>query len=64
MAGFMNGLGERAVEAEQLDSIHTQHTGLKPPGAMRDQIEISVDFDNSLDEMFDGEIEPAMFTKP
>ena len=59
MGGFMKGLGELNAEAEQLDSIHAQHTGLKSPGAMRDQIELSAYFDASLDELFDGAIQPA-----
>lgn len=48
----------------QLVPINAQRTGLKPPGAMRDQIQIGADFDASLDELFDGAIEPARCTQP
>ena len=64
MAGFMSVLGNSNAEAEQLDLINAQPTGLKPTGAMGDQILISVDFDASLDEIFVGEIQPAMFSQP
>ena len=60
----MNGLDKIGAEMEQLDPIRAQHTGLKPPGAMRDQIEVSADFDASLDELFDGAIEPARCNQP
>ncbi len=62
MGGFMSGLARINPDAEQLDPINAQHTGVKPPGAMRDQIEISADFDASIAEIFDGKLEPAMFT--
>ena len=52
----MNVLGERAVEADLLDPINAQHSGLKPPWAMRFQIQFSIGFDAPLDEMFDGEL--------
>ena len=39
--------------------IHTHSKGLKPPGAMRDQISIRDDFDLSLDDLFDGSLEPS-----
>ena len=42
----------------QLVPIDGQHKGLKPPGAMRDQIRISEDFDAPLDSLFDAAIEP------
>ena len=42
----------------QLVPINGQHKGLKPPGAMRDQIRISEDFDAPLDSLFDAAIEP------
>jgi hypothetical protein len=60
----MSGLVDSNAEAEQLDQTHAQHTRLKTPGAMQDQIQIAADFDASLDELFDGELAPAMFTKP
>jgi hypothetical protein len=60
----MNVLGKSGAQEEQLVLINPQPTGLNPPGAMLDQILISADFDASLDEMFAGELEPAMFTKP
>jgi prevent-host-death family protein len=48
----------------QLVPIKAQHTGLKPPGAMRDQSQISADFDASLDELFAGAIQPARCPQP
>ena len=42
----------------QLVPINGQRKGLKPPGAMRDQIRISEDFDVPLDSLFDAAIEP------
>ena len=60
----MNGSDKLGAEKEQLDLINAQPTGLKPPGAMRDQIEISADFDASIVEVFDGKLKPAMFTRP
>ncbi len=60
----MNGLDKIGAEIEQLDPIRAQHTGLKPPGAMRDQIELSADFDASLDELFDGAVQPARCNQP
>ncbi len=60
----MNGLARTNPDAEQLDPINAHQTRLKPPGAMREQIQISADFGASLDELFDGELEPAIFTKP
>ena len=53
MDGFMKGLGNSNAEAEQLDQTHAQQTRLKFPGAMQDQIQISADFDASLDELFE-----------
>jgi hypothetical protein len=46
----MNGLDKIGAEAAQLVSINAQaqRTGLKPPGAMRYQIQISSGFDASL----------------
>ncbi len=64
MGGSMNGLDKIGAEIEQLDPIRAQHTGLKPPGAMRDQIELSADFDASLDELFDGAVQPARCNQP
>ena len=42
----------------QLIPINGQRKGLKPPGAMRDQIRISEDFDAPLDSLFEAAIEP------
>ena len=42
----------------QLVPINGQRRGLKPPGAMRDQIRIDEDFDAPLDSLFDAAIEP------
>ncbi len=42
----------------QLVPIDGQRKGLKPPGAMRDQISIGEDFDAPLDSLFDAAIEP------
>ena len=42
----------------QLVPIDGQRKGLKPPGAMRDQISIGEDFDTPLDSLFDAAIEP------
>ena len=42
----------------QLVPIDEQCKGLKPPGAMRDQIRIGADFDAPLDLLFDAAIEP------
>jgi hypothetical protein len=55
----MNGLARTNPDAEQLDPINAQHTGVKPPGAMRDQIEIAAHCDASLDELFHGPIQLA-----
>jgi len=41
----------------QLIPINGQRKGLKPPGAMRDQIRISEDFVAPLDSLFDAAIE-------
>lgn len=60
----MNGLDKLNMEMEQLDPIHAQRTGLKPPGAMRDQIQIGADFDASIAEVCDGKLKLAMFTRP
>ena len=42
----------------QLIPINGQRKGLKPPGAMRDQIRIDEDFDAPFDSLFDAAIEP------
>ena len=42
----------------QLVPIDAQHEGLKPPGAMREQIRIGADFDAPLDLLLDAAIEP------
>ena len=60
----MNGLDKIGAEMEQLDPIRAQHTGLKPPGAMGDQIDLSADFDASLDELFDGAVQPVRCNQP
>ena len=44
------------IEAGEL--INANRKGLKPPGAMRDRISISDDFDLPLDGLFDGRLEP------
>ncbi len=61
MGGFMNGLGKLNIntEAERWDPLNGQHIGLKPPGAMREQIQISADFGASLGELFHGAIRLA-----
>ena len=43
----------------QLVPINAPSKGLKPPGAMRDRISISDDFDLPLDGLFDGKLEPS-----
>ena len=43
----------------QLVPINTHPKGIKPPGAMRDQISIRDDFDLPLDGLFDGSLEPS-----
>ena len=43
----------------QLVPINAHSKGLKPPGAMRDQISISDDFNLPLDGLFDGSLEPS-----
>ena len=43
----------------QLVPINAQPKGIKPPGAMRDQISIGDDFDLPLDGVFDGSLEPS-----
>ena len=48
----------------QLVPINAQRTGLKPPGAMRNQIQIGADFDASIAEVCDGKLKLAMFTRP
>ena len=64
MAGFMSVLGNSNAEAEPLDLINVQPTGLKPsPGRCGIKIIISAGFDASMDVLFDRELEPAMFTR-
>ena len=48
----------------QLVPIHTNPKGLKPPGAMRDQIIIGDDFDLPLDGLFDSSLEPSEPEQP
>ena len=43
----------------QLVPINAHPKGIKPPGAMRDQISIRDDFDLPLDGLFDGDLEPS-----
>ena len=43
----------------QLVPINAHPKGIKPPGAMRDQISIGDDFDLPLDGLFDGDLEPS-----
>ena len=43
----------------QLVPINAHPKGIKPPGAMRDQISIGDDFDLALDGLFDGRLEPS-----
>lgn len=43
----------------QLVPINAHPKGIKPPGAMRDQISIGNDFDLPLDGLFDGSLEPS-----
>ena len=43
----------------QLVPINAHSKGLKPHGAMRDQIIIGDDFDLPLDGLFDGSLEPS-----
>ena len=50
------------VEAGEL--INARPKGLKPPGAMRDQIIIGDDFDLPLDGLFDGSLEPSEREQP
>ena len=48
----------------QLVPINANPKGLKPPGAMRDQIIIGDDFDLPLDGLFDGSLEPSEREQP
>ena len=43
----------------QLVPINAHPKGIKPPGAMRDEISIRDDFDLPLDGLFDGSLEPS-----
>ena len=43
----------------QLVPINAHPKGIKPPGAMRDQISIGDDFDLPLDGLLDGSLEPS-----
>lgn len=45
--------------AAQLVPINPSPKGIKPPGAMRDQISIGDDFDLPLDGLFDVRLEPS-----
>ena len=46
-------------QVEAGEPIHANRKGLKPPGAMRDQIIIGDDFDLPLDGLFDRRLEPS-----
>tara|TARA_B100002051_G_scaffold139961_2_gene132942 strand:+ start:381 stop:635 length:255 start_codon:yes stop_codon:yes gene_type:complete len=48
----------------QLVPINAHPKGLKPPGAMRDQISIGDDFDLPLNRLFDGDLEPSSTEQP
>ena len=48
----------------QLVPINAHPKGIKPPGAMRDQISIGDDFDLPLDGVFDGSLEPSCPEQP
>ena len=48
----------------QLVPINAHPKGIKPPGAMRDQISIRDDFDLPLDGLFDGSLEPSAPEQP
>jgi prevent-host-death family protein len=48
----------------QLVPINTHPKGIKPPGGMRDQINIGDDFDLPLDGLFDGRLEPSAPEQP
>ena len=50
------------VEAGEL--INARPKGLKPPGAMRDRISISDDFDLPLDGLFHGSHKPGAAGHP
>ena len=50
--------------AAQLVPINPSPKGIKPPGAMRDQISIGDDFDLPLDGLFDGSLEPSRPAEP
>ena len=48
----------------QLVPINANPKGLKPPGAMRDQISVGDDFDLPLEGLFDGSLEPSGRDQP
>ena len=52
-------LSKLLQQVEAGEPIHANRKGLKPPGAMRDQISISDDFDLPLDGLFAGSLEPS-----
>ena len=58
-AGETIAIARAGKPSAQLVPIHTNPKGLKPPGAMRDQIIIGDDFDLPLDGLFDGSLEPS-----
>ena len=48
----------------QLVPINAHPKGIKPPGAMRDQISIGDDFDLPLDGLFESSLEPSRPAEP
>ena len=57
-------LSKRLQQVEAGELINARPKGLKPPGAMRDQIIISDDFDLHLDGLFDGSHKPGAAGHP
>ena len=52
-------LSKLLQQLEVEEPIHANRKGLKPPGAMRDQISISDDIDLPLDGLFDDSLESS-----
>ena len=63
-AGETIVIARAGQHSAQLVPINAHPKGLKPPGAMRDQISISDDFDLPLDRLFDGSLEPSGHEQP
>ena len=57
-------LSKRLQQVEAGELINARPKGLKPPGAMRDQIIISDYFDLHLDGLFDGSHKPGAAGHP